>query len=244
MADNIPLGAIKTVFGWFFKKHLGRLSLVALLGGGGIVTDTLGVKSTLQHKIPALGEILGAEKRDVLIDRIEDAQKSQEEVKEQFQTALEAFKDLTGFDGGELEKKYVQLKSEYERSADVVKNVGSRIDKITSASNRMLDEWRDELKEYSNQDTRRSSAEKFDSTRQRLDELIAKMRTAESRADTVLGALNDQVLFLKHNLNSQAIADLKDEAAKVENDVEGLIRDMEESIQAAKEFVTAFEANT
>jgi hypothetical protein len=55
--------------------------------------------------------------------------------------------------------------------------------------------------------------------------------------DPVLRAFQDQVLFLKHNLNAQAIAALQNPTVEIEQDVQILIRDMEASINEANEFI-------
>ncbi len=67
--------------------------------------------------------------------------------------------------------------------------------------------------------------------------MIRAMRRAESKMDPVLSAFNDQVLFLKHNLNAKAVASLKGELASVETDIAALIREMESSIAEANEFI-------
>ncbi|MEC7380561.1 MAG: DUF2959 family protein, partial [Pseudomonadota bacterium] len=54
----------------------------------------------------------------------------------------------------------------------------------------------------------------------------------------VLNTFQDQVLFLKHNLNAQAIASLRNEFASIENDIASLIRDMEASIAKADAFIS------
>ena len=46
------------------------------------------------------------------------------------------------------------------------------------------------------------------------------------------------MLFLKHNLNAQAIAYLRNEFASIENDIASLIRDMEASIAKADAFIS------
>jgi hypothetical protein len=63
------------------------------------------------------------------------------------------------------------------------------------------------------------------------------MRAAEQKMQPVLVAFNDQVLFLKHNLNAQAIASLQTTAAGIETDVNRLIEDMEKSIAEANSFI-------
>jgi hypothetical protein len=53
----------------------------------------------------------------------------------------------------------------------------------------------------------------------------------------VLAAFKDHVLFLKHNLNAQAIASLKGELDTIEDSVAALVFDMEKSIKEANEFI-------
>jgi hypothetical protein len=54
----------------------------------------------------------------------------------------------------------------------------------------------------------------------------------------VLTAFHDQVLYLKHNLNAQAIASLQSELVSVEGNIAALIQEMETSIREADEFIS------
>jgi hypothetical protein len=63
------------------------------------------------------------------------------------------------------------------------------------------------------------------------------MKRAEKKIAPVLAAFRDQVLFLKHNLNAQAIAYLKGEIVSIETDVASLIKYMEASINEADAFI-------
>jgi len=57
----------------------------------------------------------------------------------------------------------------------------------------------------------------------------------------VINAFRDQVLFLKHNLNSRAIASLRSELITIEGDISQLISDMEASIAESNRFLTEME---
>ncbi len=59
--------------------------------------------------------------------------------------------------------------------------------------------------------------------------------------DPVLTLFRDHVLYLKHNLNAQAVASLRGEAVQVENEIEKLIADMNRSIAQADEFIKGLE---
>lgn len=182
-------------------------------------------------------ETFGYEKRDILSDRVKDARDSQTEAKEQFKTTLERFQEVTNFQGGDLEKQYKKLNSEYEDAVAQADDVRKRIDSVESVASDMFKEWNKELKEYSNAELKRSSEQKLRDTRQRYEQFIAAMHRAEDRMDPVLAVFKDQVLYLKHNLNAAAIASLQTTTAEVEQDVSQLIEEMEASIQEANEFM-------
>ena len=183
-------------------------------------------------------EKLGWAKRDILVDRVKDAKEDQEAAKKQFQSALEQFQAITGFQGGELEAKYKKLNREYEacesRAGDVRKQVAS----VDSVANDLFGEWQKELAQYDDPQLRRSSEEKLRDTRSRYNQMYQAMRNAESKMEPVLKKFKTQVLYLKHNLNAQAIASLETQVSGIQGDVDRLIRDMDTSIQEANEFIS------
>ena len=182
-------------------------------------------------------EKFGVHKRDIMVDRVEEARDSQQEAKEQFQSALEQFSKVLNYKGGELEDKYKTLQAEYDKSEEKADEVRDRIDAVEDVSEALFDEWENELEQYSNKSLRRDSEKKLAQTRRQYDQLIKAMRRAEAKIDPVLKAFRDQVLYLKHNLNAQAIASLQSELVAVESDIADLIKEMEKSIGEANSFI-------
>ena len=182
-------------------------------------------------------EMLGHPKREILVEKVEDARDSQTEVKVQFQTALEKFAQVVNFSGGELEQKYKELKKEYEKSQSKSKAVEKRIADVKSVATALFDEWLKELEQYASQEYRTKSEQQLNQTRQRYDKLIGAMDRSSEKIAPVLVVFKDQVLFLKHNLNAQAVASLQGELLSMEADVGSLIREMEISIAEADAFI-------
>ncbi len=182
-------------------------------------------------------EKLGVEKRDILVDRVENAKESQEDAQEQFADALEEFSALINFDGGELEDVYDELNGEYEDSKAAAENVTARIDKVQSVADALFSEWEDELERYDSAKLRRSSEEKLRVTRRQYDTMIKAMRKAESRMEPVLTALQDNVLYLKHNLNASAVGALQGELETIQQDVTRLISEMKASVAESDAFI-------
>ena len=184
-------------------------------------------------------EKFGYHKRDLMVGRVQDARDAQEEAKEQFESALEKFKSVVKVDGGALQEKYDLLKAEYDRSESKAETVRNRIDSVEDVAEALFAEWEAELSQYTNDGLRRTSEGKLTQTRQHYAQLIGAMKRAEKRIEPVLSAFRDQVLFLKHNLNAQAIASLQTELVSVEADVATLIKEMEASIAEANAFISA-----
>jgi ElaB/YqjD/DUF883 family membrane-anchored ribosome-binding protein len=182
-------------------------------------------------------EQFGIHKREILIDRIEDAQDAQEEGQEQFKDALEQFQAVVNFDGGDLELVYNKLNDEYEDSVDAADTIRDRIDQVEDVAEDLFDEWTAELEQYSNASLRRDSERQLRETRRRYERLMTSMRRAEQTIDPVLASLKDNVLYLKHNLNARAIASLKGELSMVNQDVENLISAMQRAIAESNAFI-------
>jgi len=186
-------------------------------------------------------ETMGYHKRDIMVDRVSEARDAQEEAKEQFESALEKFSKVLGFKGGSLQEKYDQLKDEYEKSDAKAAAVRSRIAAVEDVAEDLFAEWQEELNQYTSSNLKQSSARKLRETQKKYAQLIGAMKRAEGKIDPVLSAFRDQVLYLKHNLNAQAIASLQSELTSIETDVARLIKEMETSIKEANAFISSME---
>ena len=186
-------------------------------------------------------EKIGVHKRDIMVDRVEEARDTQNEAKEQFLTAMEQFKSVVNFRGGELEDEYNKLNATLKKTETEAANVRNRISAVEDVSEALFSEWRAEIKQYSSDSLRRESQRKYDVTERKYEELIKAMKKAESKLEPALVPLRDQVLFMKHNLNARAIAGLSDEVISVQTNVDKLVRDMENAIAEADKFIAAMQ---
>ncbi len=182
-------------------------------------------------------EKVGKHKRDIMVDRVEDARDSQAEAQEQFKSALEQFDSVVKLKETDLKKAYDSLSSEYDKSEDAANKVTNRIDKVESVADALFDEWEDELDEYQSKDLRRSSREQMKRTEVRYREMLASMHQAEASMEPVLRIFKDNVLFLKHNLNAQAIGSLQSEFANLKGEIDILIRKMNTAIESSNKFI-------
>lgn len=210
-------------------KKLILISIITLLAG-------------CQSAYYSAWEKLGVEKRDILVDRVEDAKDAQEEAQQQFSSALDEFSQLINFEGGELQDVYEQLKDQYETSEESAASVTGRIDKVESVAEALFDEWQEELTKYTNATLKRDSQNKLKDTQRRYKSLVSAMRRAESKMPPVLSALRDNVLYLKHNLNASAIGALQGEFNGIKKEINQLVLEMNKAIAESNSFISSMKS--
>jgi len=180
---------------------------------------------------------IGKEKRDILVQRVLAGKKDQEKAKEQIKTTLEAFQDLTGFEGGDLEKTYKKLNGEFEDSEKRANDVSDRIKSIDQVGSDLFKEWGQELATIKDSTLHARSQQLLRVTRNRHQQYVRRMQQTERKMLPILQGFRDQVLFLKHNLNAKAIGSLKTTAAKMDGEVTALVADIEASSKEADAFI-------
>ena len=182
-------------------------------------------------------EKVGVHKRDILVDRVEGARDAQSEAQKQFKSALEQFSAVVNIGNSDLRTAYENLAAEYEDSEAAAKTVSERIVKVESVADALFEEWEEELALYKNSALRASSRQKLLDTQRQYRTMLASMHRAEASMEPVLRTFHDNVLFLKHNLNAQAIGSLRSEFSNLKGEIDGLIREMNEAIETSNRFI-------
>ena len=182
-------------------------------------------------------EKVGIHKRDIMVSRVEKARDSQEEAQEQFQSALEQFDSVVSLKETNLKKAYDKLNAEYEDSKAAAEDVSMRIDKVEEVSEALFEEWEEELELYQNKELKRSSAAQLRKTKSHYRELLVNLHRAEDSMAPVLKIFRDNVLFLKHNLNAQAIGSLQGEFAQLQSEIRVLVQRMNVAIESSNSFI-------
>jgi hypothetical protein len=198
-----------------------------------------GCKSTYYKTMRTLGK----EKRDILVSRIKDAKKDQDQTKKQLQTTMESFQALTGFKGGSLEKSYKRLNSDYESAASQAGKLHDKIQSIDQVSNDLFKEWQGEINGMDNAKLKSQDLVMLRNAKTRQATYMRAMHSTEDQIAPVLKAFQDQVVFLKHNLNSRAIGSLKTTSAVLQSDVAGLIQSIDASSQEADKLISSLAAS-
>ena len=171
--------------------------------------------------------------------KVKQVRDDQKDTTEQLKDALTRLQQLYGFKGGELEKMYRRLQSDYDDSSAKAESLRKRIREMDQIASDLFKEWEKEDASISTPSLREQSSQQLRDTQQRYQELYSATSRAERSIEPVLTKFRDYVLFFKHNLNAQAIGALQGEASKIQIDISKLIEDMNESIAQAEKFMKA-----
>jgi len=205
-----------------------------------VILGLTACETTQNIKYGAL-EKVGIHKRDILVDRIKDTSSTQEDAKQEFKTAYEKLSELVDVQDNGLEKKYNKLKKAVEDSEERTAELKSRIASVDQVAEDLFKEWEQELGQYQNERLRNISANNLNTTKQRYAIIYQKMQQSYDKVLPVLRVLQDNTLYLKHNLNARAVSGLSGEVVSIENKVTDLIRQMEISIDESKQFIDQME---
>src|SRR5215471_4440329 len=109
-------------------------------------------------------EKFGVYKRDLLKKRVEAARDEEKGAQQEFKDALTRLKEMTGFEGGELEKRYRQLQSDYDDAASRVSAVHKRVQDVETVAGDLFVEWDKENKQIETDSLRQNSRRQLNDT--------------------------------------------------------------------------------
>lgn len=182
-------------------------------------------------------EKVGVYKREIMVDRVEDANEAQQNAQKQFTSALEGLKALNNFHGEELEAAYNDVSEQYEDSEAAVNKVKDRIAAIEDVADALFDEWQGELSLYKSAKLKHESERKLRATKIQYQTMLSAMKRAEKQMEPVLDTLRDNTLYLKHNLNAVAIGSLEGEFNSLQREIQQAIRNMNSAIAESNRFI-------
>lgn len=191
----------------------------------------IGCQTTPYYQIKGL---FGTEKNELMADSITGIGDSLNDASGEFQCAAIEAKNILNI--GNTEERYTQLKDVYEDCKSEVDCVKARVQTMKEMSTEFFKEWRTEISRYSSEALRNTSQKKYDQTYQKYTSLLENLKQTEAKLNSSLGLLQDQVMSLKHNTGAQSTQSLKDEAVKIEKNINTLVKELKNVIKNADDF--------
>jgi hypothetical protein len=188
-------------------------------------------------------EKFGYDKRERLVDNVEEARDEQVKAKKQFASALDEFKSVVNYKEGDLDKMYNKLNKSYQQSESQANTVKEKVTGVKRVADALFTEWKGEIAQIKDDPSlQRGAQDLFNKTKENYGEMISRMDSAVATMDPVLQRFKNRVLFVKSNLNAQAIGSLAGTEVELGADIERLIKEMEASIAEADKFISETQA--
>lgn len=186
-------------------------------------------------------EKLGVEKKDILKRRVVSARDAQEDSRSEFKDALTRLKEAYPLKETELSKVYDKLKSSYDSAESSSEVLRKRIDDMHTVATDLFDEWKEEADQIQTENLKAQSLRQRTDAIDKYKSMKLGLLSSYDKTRPVLAKLKDYVLFLKHNLNAQAVGSLGNESANIQEEIERLISRMQESIKETDSFISTLE---
>src|SRR5256885_670292 len=142
---------------------------------GCLLALTLTGATACRNVVYSAYENFGVYKRDLLKKRVIAARDEEKNAQQEFKDALTRLKELVPFDGGEVEKRYRGLQSDYDDAAGRVATVHKRIQEVETVASDLFTEWESENRQIGTDTLRQTSRKQLNDTRQRYDEMLAAL---------------------------------------------------------------------
>src|SRR3954447_8984980 len=121
-----------------------RASRMNRLLAGAVLAAALISLTACRTAMYSAYEKVGVYKRDLLKKRVVAARDEQKGAQQEFKDALTRLKEITNFEGGELEKRFRRLQSDYDDAASRVAAVHKRVQDVETVAGDLFSEWEKE----------------------------------------------------------------------------------------------------
>jgi hypothetical protein len=185
----------------------------------------------------------GHERADEHIEKIERASEEMKDVRKHLNEAFEAYHKTLREGTDERRSSYKDLVKALERCEEETKELRKRHREMDEQAEEYFKKWKNSVKDIKNADLERRSEERLEATRRRYREVSMRWKTMGEDYEPVLAELRDQVVYLGHDLNEDAVLSLKEDAAELEELARALFRSMEGFGSTADEYIGGLESN-
>lgn len=160
-------------------------------------------------------------------------------------TKLQLMKTMDVYNGlmadGATDRKglYKKLQSEMQTTEKRRSEITLRADEMKAEADALFKSWADSTAAISDADLRQRSEERLAKTKTSFSEIGTVGQKATELYGPVMKALQDQVTYLGHDLNPSAVASLKPNATKLNDDAKELVKRIDDTITTANTAIGA-----
>ncbi len=179
-------------------------------------------------------------RQDNLVLRIEDARDAHLVVRDQLAVAKEAFGYIQSPGEESLRQRYETLSREYVGVELRMERLRLAAERMEEAARSYFMDWERRIYEYVDPVIRSASRQQLDTSRGKYEQTLARIRQTEEHAQRVVDAFGDQVRFLRHNLNREAVEALRNPSVELQLELDDLMEKLDLAAQDLEEAAYLF----
>jgi hypothetical protein len=153
--------------------------------------------------------------------------------KVQLMKTMDVYNGLMADDAADRKDAYKKLQKEMESTEKRRAEIALKADEMKVEADTLFKSWADSATAISDPDLRKRSDERLARTKAKFAEVGTVSQKAAELYGPVMKALQDQVTYLGHDLNPSAVASLKPNAAKLNDQTKDLVKRIDDTIMTA-----------
>ena len=179
------------------------------------------------------------DKMDDLIDRIEKTLKEMRESEQHLEKTLDAYHKTLAKKGGGRRSSYKDLLKRLEQHEERSKKRRERLEDMDERAEKYFKAWKKGLNEIKDAGLRKRAVSRLSEARERYRNLRGAGHDAHDGFEPVVEGLQDQAVYLGHDLNAASTAALAEDKAKIAALTHGLGVKLESYSVAAKGYIAS-----
>jgi hypothetical protein len=159
--------------------------------------------------------------------------------KVQLMKTMDVYNGLMADGATDRKGAYKKLQSEMAATEKRRSEIALRGDEMKAEADALFKSWTDSTAAISDADLRKRSEERLAKTKASFAEIGTVGQKATELYGPVMKALQDQVTYLGHDLNPSAVASLKPNAVKLNDEAKELVKRIDDTITTANTAIGA-----
>jgi chromosome segregation ATPase len=165
------------------------------------------------------------------------------QAKGQLQKTLNNYNSIMDGSADDVRKAYQNLIKDIDQCEKKRGDVKKKVEEMEGEAHKFFAEWVQSLTEITSADLKKRSQDRLNQTRQRYGDILSAGREAGAEFEPFIGALRDQVVYLGYDLNPDAVASLKGDAAKVNEQGDKLFKQIDATINTANDYINSLKTS-
>lgn len=182
-------------------------------------------------------EMVGVQKRQILVNRSEDSRNALHAAMIDFGPVLDRFSSRLQLTGQPPKERYEAVQALFDVVDSRAQTLNKSLDKTQDVADALFADWEKEARGYASEALQETARQRLNETRDAFRAMMRAARRAEDTVPPVLEPLRRHTLHLKINQNDQAAATVDAELPRLQQDIAALQQYMQTAIDEANRFI-------